>query len=347
MGLAESLMRAGLRGLDPIWPILSGRFTFERRPIDYSLDRTDAFKGFLGTVAGRAARIAALVQAVDDTEILVVPAFLGGWRWPGMQGRSAASLAGQVAWLQKAGVSIRMANVNSAASVTTNAVAIAREIEDARRKVLLLGFSKGGIDCLAALLGLPENRRSRVALLVTVQTPFFGSPVADLVGNNLLLARASEIAPRLVAGEGRAIADLATKERQAFLAERSAEVAALREEIGVLNLASRVVPGTGRSPFARSPATRWMADLGLANDGLVPESYAILPDAPFIVVPDLGHSELHFASLADGEPEDSIGALASLVAFALGTAERLSGACHDSDIRLSGIGREQGSGRIG
>ncbi len=56
------------------------------------------------------------------------------------------------------------------------------------KKVVLIGHSKGGLDCAAAL-SLHPDLKNLVAGLVTLQSPFGGSPIAaDLLADESLRA---------------------------------------------------------------------------------------------------------------------------------------------------------------
>lgn len=70
--------------------------------------------------------------------------------------------------------------VDSEGSIATNAVEIARAIRAAPGPVTLVTHSKGSLDLLAALIAEPALAPTRVRAWVSLQAPFYGSPLADL-----------------------------------------------------------------------------------------------------------------------------------------------------------------------
>ena len=69
------------------------------------------------------------------------------------------------------------------ASIEKNAMQIKEYIEEiywgAKKKVLLFGHSKGGVDSAAALALYWADLKDKVAGLVLAQSPFAGSPIAS------------------------------------------------------------------------------------------------------------------------------------------------------------------------
>ena len=116
------------------------------------------------------------------------------------------------------------------AGVAANAAALAREILEYHavtggREIVLIGHSKGGVDCAAALAVYEEQLSGIVRGLITVQCPYAGSPIAaDLLSSpalSELVAKALELLVGLPPGGGRRllgpIKDLTYSRRQAFL----------------------------------------------------------------------------------------------------------------------------------
>lgn len=69
------------------------------------------------------------------------------------------------------------------ASVEHNAWELKQYIEElywgSRKRVMLLGHSKGGVDAAAALSMFWSDLRDKVAGLALVQSPYGGSPIAS------------------------------------------------------------------------------------------------------------------------------------------------------------------------
>lgn len=96
------------------------------------------------------------------------------------------------------------------ALVRDNAVRILAEVETLAsrtgKRVVLVGHSKGGLDCAAALALFEDRLAQHVRGLVTVQSPYGGSPIAaDLLAEPTLAKAVEVILEKLVgapAGEG-------------------------------------------------------------------------------------------------------------------------------------------------
>ncbi|KAK3025786.1 hypothetical protein RJ639_041942, partial [Escallonia herrerae] len=83
----------------------------------------------------------------------------------------------------KLGLACHIAKIHSEASVEKNAREIKDYIEEiywgSRKRVLLLGHSKGGVDAAAALSMYWTDLKDKVAGLALVQSPYGGSPIAS------------------------------------------------------------------------------------------------------------------------------------------------------------------------
>uniref|UniRef100_A0A2N9EF24 Uncharacterized protein n=1 Tax=Fagus sylvatica TaxID=28930 RepID=A0A2N9EF24_FAGSY len=83
----------------------------------------------------------------------------------------------------KMGLACHIAKIHSEASVEKNAREIKEYIEEiywgSRKRVLLLGHSKGGVDAAAALSLYWSDLNDKVAGLVLSQSPYGGSPIAS------------------------------------------------------------------------------------------------------------------------------------------------------------------------
>ncbi|MFS8033773.1 putative alpha/Beta hydrolase [Helianthus anomalus] len=83
----------------------------------------------------------------------------------------------------KMGLTCHIAKIHSEASVEKNAREIKEYIEEfhwgSKKRVFLLGHSKGGIDAAAALSLYWPELRDKVAGLALAQSPYGGSPIAS------------------------------------------------------------------------------------------------------------------------------------------------------------------------
>jgi hypothetical protein len=94
----------------------------------------------------------------------------------------------QRAALEVQGIEAVELAVDSEGSVATNAVEVARAIGSGTTPVTLVTHSKGSLDTLAALIANPAfYAPPRLQAWVSLQAPFYGSPLADLNSRDLLV----------------------------------------------------------------------------------------------------------------------------------------------------------------
>jgi hypothetical protein len=207
-------------------------------------------------------------------------------------------------WLRAMGAVPEVVRVPTAASVAANAARLRAALLASDRPALVVAHSKGGLEALAALLD--PAAAARCAGFVAFQSPFAGSPVADLVaGSRPLhgLALAGFRALRI--GDGAGLRDLTTTVRAAWMRAHAEAVADLVARLPVVAAATRL---DGAALHGRDRAygvlARWMERRAGPNDGLVPVSSALLPGARHSLEPGS-----HVALVAAGGGNDPVAAL--------------------------------------
>jgi triacylglycerol lipase len=202
---------------------------------------------------------------------------------------------------QTMGARVFATAVAPAGTVTLRAREAARQIDDALssgaldpgERLHLIAHSMGGLDARHILSNDLMGLAPRVATLVCIGTPHFGSPVATLVNDTDLLR------PFVIAGAGRihlleslrqhtdAAADLSETAAQAFN-DQCRDV----ETVRYLNIA-----GIGRRTAAHTSLFFHPSFLFLAlttreqNDGVVPFHSATRNETPFAIW-DADHGDL-------------------------------------------------------
>ncbi|KAL5718208.1 hypothetical protein ACHQM5_011137 [Ranunculus cassubicifolius] len=128
----------------------------------------------------------------------------------------------------KMGLACHIAKIHSEASVEKNAKEIKEYIEEiywgSKKRVLLLGHSKGGVDAAAALSMYWPDLKDKVAGLVLAQSPYGGSPIASDIlregqlGDYFQLRKLTEILIcKVIKGDMQALEDLTYERRKEFL----------------------------------------------------------------------------------------------------------------------------------
>ncbi|KAK2991103.1 hypothetical protein RJ640_021567 [Escallonia rubra] len=128
----------------------------------------------------------------------------------------------------KLGLVCHIAKIHSEASVEKNAREIKEYIEEiywgSRKRVLLLGHSKGGVDAAAALSMYWTDLKDKVAGLALAQSPYGGSPIASDIlrggqlGDYVNMRKLMEILIcKVIKGDLQALEDLTYDRRKEFL----------------------------------------------------------------------------------------------------------------------------------
>jgi len=209
------------------------------------------------------------------------------------------------AWLRAQGAEPAVVKLRTAEPVAANAALLRAAILSDPRPALIIAHSKGGLEALAALLD--PAALARCSGFLAMQSPFFGSPMADIVvGAKPLEAAAGGLARMLRIGSEHGLRDLTTAVRRNWMAAAQAPVARLVEALPVACLATALAPGMARGrERLHLAAALWMDKRGYGpNDGLVPVDSALIPGARHVVLPGS-----HIASVSRGPGRDPVAML--------------------------------------
>nr|XP_043607765.1 uncharacterized protein LOC122579624 [Erigeron canadensis] len=132
------------------------------------------------------------------------------------------------ATFSKMGLTCHIAKIHSEASVEKNAREIKDCIEEfhwgSKKRVFILGHSKGGIDAAAALSMYWPDLKDKVAGLALAQSPYGGSPIASdilregQIGDYFNVRKLMEILIcKVIKGDLQALEDLTYEKRKEFL----------------------------------------------------------------------------------------------------------------------------------
>ncbi len=186
--------------------------------------------------------------------------------------------------LKGEGLDARRVQIDSLAGVATNARVIRDAVLAATlegKKVVLIGHSKGGLDCAAALAMHPEVA-AKTHALITMQSPYAGSPVAQDIADDPLQKNVATLLLEKVIRGNRAMAeDLTYSKRQEFLARY-----ALPEGLNVVSLAT---VDSDLLSVNRAPNDYIRLRYRKASDGLVVPEDALLPNSRYALAEGLDH----------------------------------------------------------
>ncbi|MFA6435201.1 MAG: hypothetical protein WCW52_10945 [Elusimicrobiales bacterium] len=199
----------------------------------------------------------------------------------------------QVNWLRANGLDAGIAHIESESGIARNAALIAVEIERSPKPVIILGHSKGGLDSLEALIGRPDLR-GKVRGFISIQSPYYGTPIADyvLLGRHSL-APVSAAILTLMGGSLRSVQDMSVRHRRDYQYKNAAEIARITSAIPTISFGAwkdeeKGVRDTWLKP-TRDIMLKWNGGRGIKNDGLVPVDSEMLPGADQIEVEGLDH----------------------------------------------------------
>lgn len=195
----------------------------------------------------------------------------------------------QIAYLRGRGLDCRLVDIESETSIYANARKVIKEIKQAPGKVLVIGHSKGGLDTLEALLKRPDLRR-KVHAVIAVQSPFFGSPVADLMLSGPALSVPSALLLDMLGGSKQSLQNLSVKYRRAYHREKEGEIRKLTAQVPFYSFSTW--KDDSLLPYLDTVFEifrDYMQGLGLPNDGLVPAESAVLPGSRYVYLAGTDH----------------------------------------------------------
>lgn len=214
--------------------------------------------------------------------------------------------------LAKAGCEVGQVPVNTVDGVRHNAAIVRDTVmkyAEQGKKVVLIGHSMGGLDASAALALYPELK-DHVRALVTIQSPYGGSPMAhDLLEIPGLKAVGGAVIKEVFGGQVKCATDLTYASRQKFLEEHPMPA-------GVPTVCMASTKLSPFSPFFAS-AEYMKARYGLDSDGMVSPKDAFIPGAQTVTLSGLDHGDSTLHPLNPFLPYKPGDLTLSLVALAL------------------------------
>lgn len=154
--------------------------------------------------------------------------------------------------------------------------------------MIIISHSKGSLDTLEGFVSTPMLE-SKVAGWLTIQAPFYGSPIADAVIEGDLRAFANELLHKL-GGTPESLENLNTKDRKAYMSQNALIIESITNAIPILSFASHKDDTNGYDTLLE-PLRNFMLDSHeVKNDGLVPWKSAVLPNSSYVHVEGVDHA---------------------------------------------------------
>lgn len=241
-------------------------------------------------------------QKEDITQkykILFVPGVLGDIY---MQTGLLEYFHEHIRWLEKdlglkKDINFEIVPINTQAPLRESIPVVANSIAKSDRPVIIISHSMGGLNSFYTLIENPELQ-DKVAGLVTIQTPFRGSHVADQIADSYCLKNLSWLFLKSVGGSLETLMDLTSKVREEKLNEVIAgkKLQDLLKKVVLLNVASSVSDKDSQgfhdlnSLITTLPFIGGLNPNSVPNDGLVSIKSAIIhPDIDHIIIDGIDH----------------------------------------------------------
>ena len=262
-------------------PELDLTAVYESFVSDRGFDRRRIENRFTETVAGFGA-----------VRILVVPSWLSDTARAAARTGLFDFLGDQIEALRDAGITVEIAATDSEGAVADNAPIILQQIERSPEPICLITHSKGGLDALDALLRAAPQVVEKVRCWIALQSPFAGSPTADLAAGSWLGREAADHLLPALGGSAQSLTDLTVAERRRYLADNAGRIEQVLTRIRVLCFAGQI-DDLSVETFPSGIGAKilsWAADRDTPNDGLVPVKSAILPGTHHIIARGVDHA---------------------------------------------------------
>jgi pimeloyl-ACP methyl ester carboxylesterase len=198
----------------------------------------------------------------------------------------------------------RRVHTRSQSPTSKNIEVIAKIIEHSPKKVLFIGHSKGGLDVVAALAARPELW-PRVAGVIAVGAPFFGTPLIDQMSSSSALRWTIRNTLKLLGGDMASFLEFSPK----ICKEQAYGKAAQAFPFPVLAFTSELSANDEMSIPLLRPLHHSLRKVAAKNDGLIPTASGILPGLPFINYRGLDHNDGIVSWGSRGRKQQFMGAL--------------------------------------
>ncbi|XP_021807100.1 uncharacterized protein LOC110750994 isoform X2 [Prunus avium] len=179
-------------------------------------------------------------------------------------------------FLSKMGLACHIAKIHSEASVEHNASKLKQYIEElywgSRKRVMLLGHSKGGVDAAAALSIYWCDLKEKVAGLALIQSPYGGTPLAsDILRKGQIADKETRrimelLICKLIKGDIRALEDLTYEKRKEFIMKH-------------------------KLPYEQIPLVSFHSEASIALDVLATMTHIAHAELPWLPLPNFGTQE--------------------------------------------------------
>lgn len=138
--------------------------------------------------------------------------------------------------------------------------------------VKILAHGKGGLDVIECLIQYPDLQEN-VEKLVTIQTPIWGTPIADFLTGHPLMGVMTRLACKLMSCSVKVIEEMSELNRQVYMIVNKEKIRQLLENVSVVSVGTSFeLPYKTETRFEKimKQIQILVSKYGGANDGIVP-----------------------------------------------------------------------------
>lgn len=259
----------------------------------WSKDLTDAY------MKGKSVTLLSQVRAIQNFKVLIIPGVLAESFLNSSDNQIkltpffSDAFKEQVSLLERLKIDHEFLQLETENPPEFNARMIIEAVERSSKPVLIYSHSKGGLDTLEAIRQKP-SLLDKIHGWASIQSPFWGSPVASGFNNNDILKETGESLFELMGGNESGMNSLTIEKRADYMnqAEIKSIIGLINSRIRFLNFASVKAnlpgPDTPLELFRN-----YTGEKAGANDGVVPLSSALMMrhghDVHYIIEADVDH----------------------------------------------------------
>jgi hypothetical protein len=190
-------------------------------------------------------------------------------------------------WLIEEDINYEMIGLESESAPEENADFINEVIEDIPGNIIIFAHSKGGIDTFSALSKRPELLK-KITGIITVQTPFHGSDIAQGFSDNIITKGVGSWLFNILGGSQEGMESLTINSSKERLEDYKEHYEYITSQVPVINYGSYK-----KDSFGWDTPLEFFRDISKKksgkNDGVVPLTSAFLDDAYKVTESDVDH----------------------------------------------------------
>jgi len=152
-------------------------------------------------------------------------------------------------WLNNFGIQfsfIQQQNITTSNLIRKN---IIQTIKDSRRPVIILTHGKGGVDTLNTLLDSPNNLLKKVKGWISLEAPFHGSSIIDIITESKWSNFQSFILKKSQEQHTDFFSPLSTKRSKSYLRKNDEKIKNLSKKLPIISLGTWISPRKGQSNY--------------------------------------------------------------------------------------------------